>query len=91
MTDFAGNSNPTGLSSGSLGMLGLMGGNFGLSAGGWSNQQTIIDRYDLPSSSQHFLMHGGEFQSEAAIGDTGSSISGLDEFGTSLSLSSHHR
>lgn len=85
MPDF-GNSNPVGLSSGNLGMLGL-----GLGAGGWSNQQTIIDRYDLPSSSQHFLLHGGEFQSEAAIGDTGSSLSGLDEFGTSLSLSSHHR
>lgn len=61
---------------------------FGLSAGGWANQQTIIDRYDLPSSSSQLLMH-----SEAAIGDTGSSISGLDDYNANLqmSLSSHHR
>lgn len=81
--------NSNNLNAGNLGMLGLGLGN--LSAGGWSNQQTIIDRYDLPSSSQQFLLHSGEFQSEAAIGDTGSSISGLDEFGTNLSTSSHHR
>lgn len=61
---------------------------FGLSAGGWANQQTIIDRYDLPSSSSQLLMH-----SEAAIGDTGSSISGMDDYNANLqmSLSSHHR
>ncbi|KAG8832860.1 hypothetical protein FRC17_000515 [Serendipita sp. 399] len=65
---------------------------FGLLAGGWANQQTIIDRYDLPSSSSQFI-HGGEFQSEAAIGDTGSSISGLDDYAANsqMSLSSHHR
>jgi hypothetical protein len=61
---------------------------FGLSAGGWANQQTIIDRYDLPSSSSQLLMH-----SDAAIGDTGSSISGLDEYNANMQmpLSSHHR
>ena len=61
---------------------------FGLSAGGWANQQTIIDRYDLPSSSSQLLMH-----SDAAIGDTGSSLSGLDDYNANVQmpLSSHHR
>ncbi|CCA71290.1 hypothetical protein PIIN_05229 [Serendipita indica DSM 11827] len=65
---------------------------FGLVTGGWENQQTIIDRYDLPSSAAH-LLHGGEFQSEAGIGDTGSSLSGLDEYNANsqMSMSSHHR
>ena len=65
---------------------------FGLVTGGWENQQTIIDRYDLPSSAAH-LLHGGEFQSEAGVGDTGSSISGLDEYNANsqMSMSSHHR
>ncbi|KAG8866812.1 hypothetical protein FRC20_007494 [Serendipita sp. 405] len=80
---------------GSGGGLGLNPGlplGFGLLAGGWVNQQTIIDRYDLPSSSSQ-LLHGGEFQSEAGIGDTGSSISGLDDYNANsqMSLSSHHR
>jgi hypothetical protein len=61
---------------------------FGVSAGGWANQQTIIDRYDLPSSSSLLLMH-----SDAAVGDTGSSISGLDDYAANMQmpLSSHHR
>ncbi|PVF94724.1 hypothetical protein CPB86DRAFT_740042 [Serendipita vermifera] len=74
-----------------LGLNGLSIG-LGLTSAGWSDPQEVINRYDLPSSSSQ-LLHGGEFQSEAAIGDTGSSISGLDEFNANLnlSMSSHHR
>jgi hypothetical protein len=74
-----------------LGLNGL-GIGLGLASAGWHDPQEVINRYDLPSSSTQ-LLHGGEFQSEAAIGDTGSSISGLDEFNANLnlSMSSHHR
>ena len=55
-----------------------------LPSGGWANQQAVIDRYDLPASS--FIP---EFASEAAVGDTGSSISGAAD--VALPPSSHHR
>ena len=54
-----------------------------LPSGGWANQQAVIDRYDLPASS---FVH--EFASEAAVGDTGSSISGSAD--VALPPSSHH-
>jgi len=55
-----------------------------LSSGGWANQQAVIDRYDLPAP-----LFVPEFASEAAVGDTGSSISGTADVG--LPPSSHHR
>lgn len=55
-----------------------------LPSGGWANQQAVIDRYDLPAPS---FVH--DFASEAAVGDTGSSISGAADVG--LPPSSHHR
>ena len=55
-----------------------------LPSGGWANQQAVIDRYDLPAPS---FVH--EFASEAAVGDTGSSISGAAD--VTLPPSSHHR
>lgn len=53
------------------------------SGGGWANQRGVIDRLDLPASS--FVP---EFASEAAVGDTGSSISGAAD--VALPPSSHH-
>lgn len=57
----------------------------GLGFGSWSNQQNVFDRYDLPAPS---FAH--EFASEAAVGDTGSSISGATDGLASLPMSSHH-
>ena len=54
-----------------------------LPSGGWANQRAVIDGLDLPASS--FVP---EFASEAAVGDTGSSISGAAD--VALPPSSHH-